>query len=350
MLRGDRGELCKPATPNELACYRMLFADPPVSPELAKLRDCVPKFFGTVDVDVTSIVTGDVNGHSQSPVLTSNRQAGSKDAESEEEFTSPVKTTQQMDVLSLDQDKPVTGLIQRMSSLSTMPATSSNPVNFSVSNLWRRFITDRWTKMVRASDGKRCVYLILENITNGLAHPNIMDVKVGTRQHKDTETAAKQERKAKRCNESTSATLGVRIHGISQHDARGKKMILRDKYWGRALDDEGVWQALQGFVRGQGQELILRIISKLEQILDAVSNVSWRFWGSSILFVCDGSAHPKQPAALGVVLIDFGSADMNEKGEVLGTGCDPGFVFGIKNLILGFQKALVAEQQQQTEV
>ncbi|KAH9255586.1 hypothetical protein BASA81_006416 [Batrachochytrium salamandrivorans] len=164
-------------------------------------------------------------------------------------------------------------------------------------------------------------------------------------QHKDTETAAKQERKAKRCNESTSATLGIRIHGISQHDGKGKQMILRDKYWGRALNDQGVWDALQDFVKGQGRVLVGQIITKLHAIMKAVEGVSWRFWGSSILFVCDGSAQPKQPASLGVALIDFGSADMNEKNEVLGAGPDQGFLFGVKNLIVGFEKALALEEE-----
>lgn len=122
-------------------------------------------------------------------------------------------------------------------------------------------------------------------------------------------------------------------------------MILRDKYWGRALNDDGVWEALQGFVKGQGRSLVAQIIAKLHAIMKAVEGVSWRFWGSSILFVCDGSAKPKQPAYLGVALIDFGSADMNEKSEVLGAGPDQGFLFGVKSLIVGFEKALVLENE-----
>ncbi|KAH9255585.1 hypothetical protein BASA81_006415 [Batrachochytrium salamandrivorans] len=177
MLRGDRGELCKPATPNELACYRVLFAEPAVSREIAALRDCVPKFLGTVDVDVSSIIHGENDTITAASVEEEFSTLSLVQEEEGNEGDTPLLTQSNTATLAASTSQG----IRRASSVSTMPASSSNPVNFSVSNLWRRFVTDRWTKMVRASDGKRCVYLILENMTHGLGHPNIMDVKVGTR-------------------------------------------------------------------------------------------------------------------------------------------------------------------------
>jgi len=169
-------------------------------------------------------------------------------------------------------------------------------------------------------------------------NPNIMDVKLGTRQHRDTETEEKQKRKAARCKDSTSASLGLRIHGISMYSIGERKMVLRDKYWGRVLDDSGVFRALREFIDAPVADpsyVVSKIVSRLELITDCVEAVNWRFYGSSILIVFDSQV--EQPA-VHVRLIDFGSCDMNSTNSL--PGYDEGFVFGLKTLMEGFQRGL----------
>ena len=374
MLRGDRGELCKPATANELSCYHAIFANPPISPELERLKECVPKFLGTVDVDIATILhenppaspssAGTFAGSPRAPPANStfidspaSPNYTNKHALQTSEQKKPETEEDKMEALSLNSSSgfvesgspggaPGTsvqshfGEMRRTSTASSIHNPEINPRrSFSVSNLWTRFVNDRWQKLVRPDDNsKRCVYLILENVTHGLVNPNIMDVKVGTRQHRDTETEAKQKRKELRCKESTSATLGLRIHGVSMYSNSLRKMVLRDKYWGRSLDDAGVFKAFQEFIDcavADPRYVVDRIVQRLGQISECIRGVTWRFWGSSILIVFDSQV--EQPV-VHVRLIDLGSCDMNTEGKY--QGADDGFIFGLANLMRGFQKAL----------
>jgi inositol-hexakisphosphate kinase len=339
MLRGDRGELCKPATPNELAAYIAIFVDPATTDEIKALQECLPKYLGTVDVDVESILHETTSTqHSASPSISSppvtvDSLAGS--AAGPVSSSSSPTTLSTLSDLQLSETSP--GADTAVDAPTTRRPLQSRK-SFSVQQLWNRFITDRWLKLARSADAKRCVYLILENVTHGMHNPNVMDCKVGTRQHRDNETEAKQKRKEERCKQSTSASLGLRIHGISMYSPMERKMVLRDKYWGRSLDDSGVFTALREFIHtgtANPSHIVSSIVSRLELFISAVKNVTWRFYGSSILIVFNSQEEFPQ---VQVRMIDFGSCDMNTEGKY--SGYDAGFVFGLENLIVGFNKAI----------
>ncbi|XP_059520705.1 inositol hexakisphosphate kinase 1 isoform X3 [Myotis daubentonii] len=178
-----------------------------------------------------------------------------------------------------------------------------------------------------SKDRKLYKFLLLENVVHHFKCPCVLDLKMGTRQHGDDASAEKAARQMRKCEQSTSATLGVRVCGM-QVRARccrqpvrepmsaapqakcspcprwsrtsSKRVyqldtghyLCRNKYYGRGLSIEGFRNALYQYLHNGldlRRDLFEPILSKLRGLKAVLERqASYRFYSSSLLVIYDG--------------------------------------------------------------
>ncbi|XDA86573.1 hypothetical protein R6Z07F_016308 [Ovis aries] len=232
-----------------------------------------------------------------------------------------------------------------------------------------------------SKDRKLYKFLLLENVVHHFKYPCVLDLKMGTRQHGDDASAEKAARQMRKCEQSTSATLGVRVCGMQVYQLDTGHYLCRNKYYGRGLSIEGFRNALYQYLHNGldlRRDLFEPILSKLRGLKAVLERqASYRFYSSSLLVIYDGKecrsesyldrrsemrlkhldtslpevappcspstslsgtspeAGPFSPPKVDVRMIDFAHSTFKgfRDDPTVHDGPDRGYVFGLENLI-----------------
>lgn len=263
----------------------------------------------------------------------SNRKFKIDDDDQDQLDMLPLSLSQSVDKTSLDNEIPINDPQHKQSDSNTSmnsPTANNDSVTFE-----------------EHSDTIVSKFILLEDLTQKLNKPCALDLKMGTRQYGVDASSAKQLSQSKKCLNTTSRKLGVRLCGLKIWDQN--RYICRDKYFGRRVKIG--WQftriIARFFYNGLDISSVLSHIPALISQLDTLSIElnklkGYRLYGASLLIMYDGNPSEGKKSRVTLNLIDFArsvtKADMNDKLDEFRIppkspySEDRGFIRGVKSL------------------